>query len=561
MEIPELDILWVLVATGLVFLMQAGFLFLETGLTRAKNYINVAVKNIVDFGIAFVMFWVIGFAIMFGLDNGGGLYGTSNLFVSFKNGDPWLITFFLYQSVFAGTTVTILSGAVAERVKFSSYIIIAIICSLIYPIFGHWAWGGAYAGESGWLAAKGFVDFAGSTVVHSFAGWVALAAIMIIGPRIGRFAPDGTPRNVTPSNIPLAMFGTLVLWFGWIGFNGGSTLAFDGSVPGIIANTMLAASAGLLISFVAGWIKSGYPAPTAPLNGALAGLVAITANAHAVSAPSAFFIGAVAALVMMAAERLLEKNRLDDAVGAIPVHLAAGIWGTLAVALFADLEVLGTGLGRGEQIGVQLMGIGAACGMAFVLPYVAFRIINSFFRFRVDPDDEVTGLNVAEHKATTELIDLLNTMEHQTRTGDLSSTVEVEPFTEVGQVAERYNMVVSYMQEMSGIANDIASGNLDIEVKPRSERDTFGNSFARMVTGLREMIGQVASISTQLSKASEQLSSTSEQADAFTTGVAQASHLVAKAAEEPLRARWQSISSRQPTAPNKPTPPPVREWI
>ena len=489
-------------------MMQAGFLFLETGLTRAKNYINVAIKNIVDFGFAFLLYWAIGFAIMFGFTS-GGWFGTDNFFVSFASSDHWLTTFFLFQVVFAGTTVTIVSGAVAERIRFEVYLVVAGIVSLIYPFFGHWVWGGAYAGDVGWLAARGFVDFAGSTVVHSVGGWAGLAAVLVTGPRLGRFAADGTSKSITPSNLPMAMFGTLILWFGWIGFNGGSTLAFDETVPGVVANTMLAASAGLAVSFLTGWLKVGYPAPTAPLNGALAGLVAITANAHAVSATSAFLIGGIGAFVMMAVESLLERNRIDDSVGAIPVHLGAGIWGTLAVGIFADLEVLGTGLSRLGQIGVQLMGIGVAAVTVFGITYIAFRIINSFRRFRVDPEDEYRGLNVSEHKATTELIDLLKVMDEQSKTGDVNLKLEAEPFTEVGQIAEQYNLVIAHLQEVSIVANDIASGQLNVDVTLRSERDTFGISFKAMVDNLRGIVTSIFGATENVDSSAQDMSTLS----------------------------------------------------
>ncbi|MAG37727.1 MAG: ammonium transporter [Dehalococcoidia bacterium] len=462
-EKPLLDVLWLLTTAVLVFLMQAGFLFLETGLTRAKNYINVAVKNLVDFGLAFTLFWAFGFALMFGATNGGWL-GSTHFMVSFTDAKPWLTAFFLFQAMFAGTTVTIISGAVAERIRFRAYIVIAIVCSTLYPLYGHWVWGGVLQGAPGWLAARGFVDFAGSTVVHSVAGWLALAAVLIVGPRLGRFEADGTSRPITPSNVPVVMFGTLFLWVGWIGFNGGSVLAFDGTVPGVIANTMLAASGGLLTALGVGWLRYGYPKPTSPMNGALAGLVAITASSHAVSTPAAFLIGAVGAVVMMALEAALVRWRIDDAVGAIPVHLGAGIWGTLAVGMLGDPAILGTGLGRLEQIGAQLLGISVAGALTFGGGYVLFRLLNQLAPFRVSREDEIKGLNVSEHQATTELVNLLLAMEERTRTGDIGDLVQAldfDPFTEVGQVAEQYNKIVAQLEGQEKRYRRLVEGTSD----------------------------------------------------------------------------------------------------
>ena len=241
MEKTPLDIAWILISAGFVLLMQAGFMCLESGLTRSKNNINVAIKNIADFGISIVLFWGFGFALMFGASQ-GGLFGSSHFLTSFRGTGPWLASFFLFQAMFVGTATTIVSGAVAERMRFGSYLLFAAILSgLIYPLFGHWAWSGALGGSyTGWLAGMGFRDFAGSSVVHSIGGWVALAAVIVIGPRTGRFPKDGPPANIQGSNFPLALLGTLLLWFGWIGFNGGSAMGLSDQVPGIIARTMLA---------------------------------------------------------------------------------------------------------------------------------------------------------------------------------------------------------------------------------------------------------------------------------------------------------------------------------
>ncbi|TGK33188.1 ammonium transporter [Leptospira gomenensis] len=439
------DILWIILSSGLVFFMQAGFLCLESGLTRTKNSINVAIKNITDFGIATLIFYAVGFGTMFGA-SANGLIGVDNFFPAFSTDHPEIAVFFLFQLMFCGTAATIVSGAVAERMKFGAYIAVtAVISSVIYPVFGHWVWGKdlqQWEVTTGWLGKLGFVDFAGSTVVHSVGGWVGLAAMKIIGNRSGRYEEDGSVRYITGHNLPLAMLGTLILWLGWIGFNGGSTLAFTSFVPKIIVNTMFAAAGGMASALVYGWIRLRYAEATLPLNGALAGLVAITASCNAVTSFDSVIIGLVAGILMFETRSFLDKIRMDDAVGAVPVHLAAGIWGTVAVGIFGDLNIIGTGLDRTEQIQVQTIGI-IVCGiLAFGVSFSVFSLINRFFAFRVSQQNEYQGLNYTEHRATTELIDLFLEMEYQKRTGDLSKDLSIEPFTEVGQIAERYNLVL-----------------------------------------------------------------------------------------------------------------------
>ncbi|MCG6194858.1 ammonium transporter [Leptospira sp. FAT2] len=437
------DVLWILLCSGLVLLMQGGFLILESGLTRAKNSINVAIKNIADFGIATVLFWFIGFGLMFG-NSWKGIVGTSWYLPVFPPDDVWSPAFFLFQLVFCGTAATIVSGAIAERLKFVSYVISTILISgFIYPIAGHWVWAGLYQSEThGWLSVLGFRDFAGSSVVHSVGGWVALAFLLVVGPRAGRFVEGEAPRKVTGSNLPLAMLGGIILWVGWFGFNGGSTLAFDRHVPTVLLNTVLASGAAMFSGLFIGWFRKGYPDAVLPLNGSLGGLVAITACANVVNAVEAGVIGLFAGMLVSPIEDILEKLKIDDAVGAVPVHLGMGIFGTLCVGVFGNLQILNSGLTRWGQIQIQLVGIVSIGAFAFGTSYILFSIINRFFKLRVDPEEEYQGLNISEHKATTELIDLFLVMEHQKRTGDLSYDVPVEPFTEVGQIANRYNQVL-----------------------------------------------------------------------------------------------------------------------
>jgi len=329
MNALSLDILWILICAVLVLLMQAGFLCLESGATRSKNAINVAMKNAVDLVVSVFVFWLLGFALMFG-QSYDGLIGFSHFLLPFDQDGHWLAAFFLFQAMFCATAATIVSGAVAERVRFNAYIIITIlIVSIIYPIAAHWTWGGAVTEHHGWLAELGFVDFDGSTVVHSVGGGVALAALFVIGPRRGRFA-FGKAQSIPASNLPMAMLGIILFQVGWIGFNGGSTLALNNSVPSIIANTVLAAVSGGIISYILclKFPRSCIDATLVPMNGVLAGMVSITANCHAVSSAEAVVIGAVGGLVMVLTDKFLLDKKIDDAIGAVPVHLAAGIWGT-----------------------------------------------------------------------------------------------------------------------------------------------------------------------------------------------------------------------------------------
>ena len=460
------DLLWIVLCAALVFLMQAGFLCLESGLTRNKNSINVAAKNVTDFAIAALLFWLVGFGLMFGPSSSGwvgvGLFG---VFDQIPN-DAHLLAFLLFQVMFCATATTIVSGAVAERMRFGAYIgVSALVSVLVYPVFGHWAWGGAWGGgEPGWLAALGFVDFAGSTVVHSVGGWVALVAVLLTGPREGRFRDGEPPRVIPAGNLPIAMLGVLLLAFGWLGFNGGSTLAFDDRVPGVLVNTVLAAAAGCVAGLAIGRLWHGYYEILYAINGLIAGLVAITAGAHAVTPPASVLIGVVGAVLMAWSSAALRRRRIDDAVGAIPAHLAAGAWGTLAVGLFGDLDRLGTGLTRLEQVGVQALGI-VVCGLwCTAAAWVVLRAWRRGGGLRVDAEAERVGLNVVEHGARTELIDLLDAMEQQRLSGDLRRRVPEEPYTEVGQIARAYNRVIAALDHATAqtlaILRDMRDGVL-----------------------------------------------------------------------------------------------------
>ena len=442
-----IDTLWVIDCAILVFIMQAGFMCVESGLSRHKNSINVALKNAADFGVSVVVFWLFGFGLMFG-KSFNGLFGT-DLFM-FATDISQYQTYFVFQAMFVATAATIISGAVAERLKFVGYLVMTIFATgIIYPIVGHWAWSSSYLGEAmnkGWLAALGFVDFAGSTIVHSVGGWIALSGVLILGPRIGKYS-DANKGKFTGSSFPLAVLGTLILWFGWFGFNGGSNGAMDDAVPLILINTFLAAAFGLLTSLVISFAIFKKPDPFYVILGPLAGLVSITAACNSVNSLIAILIGIIGTIIAIIVHELLNKKEIDDVVGAVPVHLAAGVWGTLAVGIFSNLEILGTGLSRMDQIKAQLIGIGAIGIFSFVSSFIFFKIVNYFYPLRVSPLHEELGLNIAEHGAVSVEHDLIAILDKQSKSGDLKIRGPQDPFTAGGVIGLYYNKLMSKLED------------------------------------------------------------------------------------------------------------------
>ncbi|GMR04486.1 MAG: ammonium transporter [Thermodesulfobacteriota bacterium] len=387
----NLDFVWTLVAAFLVFLMQAGFAMVETGFTRAKNAINIMMKNLMDFSVGSLAFWAVGFGLMFGASN--GLFGTTGFFFSdfASDKDPWLFAFWMFQVVFCATAATIVSGAMAERTKYVSYLIYsAVVSAVIYPVFGSWAWGSLYKG-AGWLEALGFIDFAGSTVVHSIGGWAALAGAIVLGPRIGKYGPDGKPRAIPGHNLTLAALGVFILWFGWFGFNPGSTTTGTVGIARIAVNTNLAAAAGSVLAMFTSWVIFKKADIGMTLNGALAGLVAITAGCANVSPTSAVIIGAIAGVLVFFSVLFFDRVGVDDPVGAISVHGVCGAWGTLAVGIFIE-----SGFTM-RQLGVQALGVGVAFVWTFVAAFILFKIIKATVGLRVTPEEEKEGLDLGEH--------------------------------------------------------------------------------------------------------------------------------------------------------------------
>jgi len=410
------DTLWVLVTAMLVFFMNLGFACVETGFCRAKNAVNILSKNFIVFACSTIGFWILGFGLMFG--NGTPLFGTEGLwFLGGADNSPatadaykgayaslnWtgvpLLAKFFFQLVFCGTAATIVSGAVAERIKYFSFIVFSfVITALIYPLVGHWIWGG------GWLASRGFLDFAGSTQVHSIGGWAALAGVLVLGPRIGKYNADGSANAIPGHNLSLGLIGCFVLWLGWFGFNPGSTMAADvDAISRICVTTNTAAAAAMLSATIVSTLLLGKPDLGMTINGCLAGLVAITAPCAFVSVGSSAIIGLLAGIIVVFSVIMFDKLRVDDPVGALSVHLVNGVFGTLCVGLFAQSQWMpnkanGLFFGGGiTQLTAQLTGVVAAGATVFVIALLAWWLIKATMGIRVSVQEEIEGLDIGEH--------------------------------------------------------------------------------------------------------------------------------------------------------------------
>ncbi len=412
-----LDTLWVLVTAMLVFFMNLGFATVESGFARSKNAVNILSKNFIVFAVSSLGYLLLGWGLMFG--DGNGFVGTSGLFfVSGADNSPaigdaytgvysaisWtgvpLWAKFFFQLVFCGTAATIVSGAVAERVKYISFIVFSFILTLlIYPVVGHWIWGG------GWLASKGMWDFAGSTVVHSVGGWAALAGAIVLGPRFGKYKKDGTIKPIPGHNLSLATIGAFVLWLGWFGFNPGSTMAADpSSIAHILMTTNTSGIVAILTSTITAWLFLGKPDLGMSINGLLAGLVAITAPCAFVSVTSSIIIGAIAGVIVVFAVVFFDRIKIDDPVGAISVHLVNGVFGTICVGLFAQDKITGAATGNGlfmgggfSLLGNQLLGVVSVGAFVFALSLLFWWLIKKTLGIRVSLQEEIQGLDIGEH--------------------------------------------------------------------------------------------------------------------------------------------------------------------
>ncbi len=395
-----LSTVWVLVGAFLVFFMQAGFGMVEAGFIRAKNACNILTKNFLDFCMASLGFFLIGYGLMFGDGNSFmGLKGWCLMGLEPTASGIPLYAFWLFQAAFCGAAATIVAGGMAERMKFPAYLIYSfLISAIVYPIVGHWIWGG------GWLSKMGFADFAGSTVVHTVGGFAALVGTSILKPREGKYSLDGKPNVLAGHSIPLASLGVFILWFGWFGFNAGSTLGVgDGSVIGLVAiNTNLAAAAGGVVAMLTVWKRFGKPDLSMAMNGALAGLVAVTAPCAFVAPWAALVIGAVGGYIVVRGVEFLDRLRIDDPVGAVPVHGMCGVWGTLAVGLFgkSSLGLAHPGLfygGNPTQFGIQMLGSLVTVGFVLLSMGAVFKLIDKTIGLRVSREEELRGLDIGEH--------------------------------------------------------------------------------------------------------------------------------------------------------------------
>ena len=385
----QLDTVLLIIAAALVMMMQLGFAFLESGICRAKNTINIMMKNFVDISISVIVFCAIGYAFLYG-QNPIGLFGTSHFFLSGTTDQDF--AFIVFQMMFAATAVTITSGAMAERTKFVGYLVSAVlITGFIYPIAASWVWGGINGGE-GWLAGLGFIDFAGASVVHSVGGWVALAGVLIIGSRSGRFNEDGKPTVILGHNLALVAFGGLILWVGWFGFNGGSTVGTDFSIGRVILNTHLGAASGVIGMVTVMKLLKENVLLVSSINGALGGLVSVTAGAAVISPLFAAISGFIGGFIVLFGERLLLKLKLDDVIGAIPVHAFCGVWGTIAAGLFYAEDMFSI-----SRVLVQLYGVAAIFFWSFLTALLVYFLIDMLFGLRVDRRSERRGLDYSEH--------------------------------------------------------------------------------------------------------------------------------------------------------------------
>lgn len=387
----DVDVLWTCLAAFFVFFMQAGFCLVESGFTRAKNACNIVMKNAMDLAFGSIAFWAIGFGLMFGTTS--GWFGQSMFFFGDADTAPFDWAFLIFQTVFCATAATIVSGAVAERTKFTGYIAYTLaITIVVYPIFGCWCWNGLVSDTgAGWLEGKGFLDFAGSTVVHSIGGWAALAGALVIGPRLGKYGKDGRVNAIPGHNIPLAALGVFILWLGWFGFNPGSTTAVGGgSFALICVTTNLAAAGGAVIAMLTSWIMFKKPDPSFTLNGALAGLVSITAGCDIMTPAMALLTGAIGGAIVVFSVLAFDRIKIDDPVGAISVHGVCGAWGTLAIGLFSSEAGM-------TQLGIQAMGVAAGFLWAFPVSLLIFLAIKYTIGLRVSEEEEMRGLDICEH--------------------------------------------------------------------------------------------------------------------------------------------------------------------
>ncbi|MGA9046533.1 ammonium transporter [Sulfuricurvum sp.] len=478
----DIDLLWIVLSGILIFTMQLGFAMVETGAVRSKNTINVAMKNLIDTIFGVICFWIIGFGLMFGSDM-GGILGISDFLIDGSN--PAQNGFFFFEAMFAATSITIVSGAVAERMKFNGYIVVSIVViSLIYPLFGHWAWS-----ENGWLKQLGFIDFAGSTVVHSMGAWIGLAGAIILGPRLGKFR-KGEIKNFAPSNHNFIVFGVFILWFAWFAFNAGSLLAFNSSASIILLNTLISGSFGGFGAYLISLFQKKGVGVELFSFGIISGLVGITAGCAELTTLEAAFVGFVSAFVMYFFDWiLLHKFRVDDPLSVVGIHGFGGAWGTLAVGLFAPLK---EGMNRLEFIGIQSLGIISAFIFAFGSGVVLFLLLHRFNSLRVSRRNEVIGLNVTEHQAKLPWVETIESIIHIMKTGNLQTKIYEERDTEVGIVARFFNHLLEILHN-----KQVELKNNNLLLRSKAQCDPLTTLLNRR--GLMEFIESASPFSQKIS--------------------------------------------------------------
>ncbi|RXJ69694.1 ammonium transporter [Halarcobacter ebronensis] len=448
----EMNLLWILLSSFLVFLMQFGFSLIETGTVRTKNTINVAMKNLIDTIFSVVFFWLIGFGLMFGTDS-FGLIGTDKFFID--GSDFELNAIFLFQAMFAATATTIISGAVAERIKFNGYIVVAIlVTAFIYPIVGHWAWN-----SQGWLAKLGFIDFAGSTVVHSVGAWIGLAGTIVLGPRLGKFK-NGQVKYFSPSNHNLIVFGVFMLFFAWFGFNGGSLLAIDFRVTSILMNTLISAVFGGVGAWFISLVSKEKLEVEILSFGIIAGLVGITAGCNNLTLYESAFVGFVSTFIMHFSDQFLTKKlKIDDPLSAVSIHGFAGVWGTIAVGIFA---VPAEGMTRFDFITIQALGVLSAFIFSFILGLALFLFLHKLNLLRVRKKHEVLGLNTSEHNARLPWVETIESIIGIMKTGNIQKKIYEERDTEVGIVAKFFNILLENLRERN---TELTTSNKNLQQK------------------------------------------------------------------------------------------------
>jgi ammonium transporter, Amt family len=447
-ENTTLRALAVIFCTLTLIILHGGFLCLKSGQARSKNSTHVAMRSLIDFGLCVLIFYFVGYSLIYG-KSVSGLYGEIFTFKIIHKESLLNVAFYFFHAIFSVMAVSIYSGSVSERMGFKAYICMVLFTALVtYPLYAHWTWNGIgpYSNTDGWLHEMGFIDFAGSTTVHSLGAWIAVTSIRSLGKKAYE---NEITTPLRASNLPFAVLGVFLLWAGWFGIHMGFALFRNIPLSNILVNTLLAGAAGMILSLVAGWITRLTVRVDFVINGTVAGLVSIAASAHIVPASSAFFIGSVGGVVMIMTKFIIERYVVDDSVEVTAAFLAPGIWGTIAVAIFANAELLEITNTKKPFLIVQIIGVVVCAIWACGLTFIFLKFLKLFFSINISKEDEQIGLDKAELSESHALMDLYHTMDMQINTGDLGVRANVDPYSEVGNIAERYNQVMASLEKMN----------------------------------------------------------------------------------------------------------------